>query len=177
VLEANGIDPAADLALEYKSEAAEVVPLLVQNPGSIAILQQPFVTTALERVDDLRVAMDWTREWNLVSGGDSTLITGVLIARTELLEQNPNAVHEFLSAYESSTRFTNENPAQAAVWIGELGIVAAEVAERAIPACNIVYIGGTEMKRLLSGFLAVLYEQNPQSVGGSLPADEFYWIG
>ncbi|MCL2068703.1 MAG: ABC transporter substrate-binding protein [Oscillospiraceae bacterium] len=177
VLAANGIDPVTGLSLEYKSEAAEVIPLLAQNPGSIAVLQQPFVTVALERIPDLRIAMDWTHEWELVSGGGSTLITGVLIARTELLEQNPRAVRDFLNAYQLSTRFVNENPSQAAVWIEEHGIVSAQIAEKAIPACNITYIDGGEMKRILSGFLAVLYEQDPQSVGGGLPGDDFYWLG
>ena len=31
------------------------------------------------------------------------------------------------------------------------------------------------MKEKLSGYLAVLLEQNPQSVGGQLPADDFYY--
>ena len=46
---------------------------------------------------------------------------------------------------------------------------------RPCPACNIVYIDGEEMKEKLSGYLAVLLEQNPQSVGGQLPADDFYY--
>jgi NitT/TauT family transport system substrate-binding protein len=86
-------------------------------------------------------------------------------------------VRDFLEAYRYSTQFVNANPAQAAVWIDEIGIAAAEIAEKAIPACNITYIDGEEMRRLLSGFLAVLHAQNPQSIGGELPGDEFYWVG
>ena len=32
-----------------------------------------------------------------------------------------------------------------------------------------------EMKEKLSGYLSVLFEQNPQSVGGALPDDAFYF--
>ena len=32
------------------------------------------------------------------------------------------------------------------------------------------------MQEKLSGYLNVLYEQNPTSVGGALPADDFYYI-
>ena len=65
--------------------------------------------------------------------------------------------------------------AEAAQLVGSYEIVTAEVAERAIPACNIVYIDGSEMREKLSGYLNVLFEQNPQSVGGQLPGDDFYY--
>ena len=71
--------------------------------------------------------------------------------------------------------YVNANTAEAAQLVGQYGIVTAEVAEKALPACNIVYIDGEEMKEKLSGYLAVLLEQNPQSVGGQLPADDFYY--
>ena len=33
------------------------------------------------------------------------------------------------------------------------------------------------MKTALSEYLAILFEQNPKSVGGALPADDFYYTG
>ena len=32
------------------------------------------------------------------------------------------------------------------------------------------------MKTALSGYLDVLFEQNPDSVGGALPEDDFYYM-
>lgn len=32
------------------------------------------------------------------------------------------------------------------------------------------------MKTDLSGYLQVLYDQDPSSVGGALPGDDFYYI-
>ena len=57
------------------------------------------------------------------------------------------------------------------------GIVKAAVAEKAIPDCNIVCITGDNMKTMASGYLQVLYDQNPESVGVKLPGDDFYWMG
>ena len=41
------------------------------------------------------------------------------------------------------------------------------------------HLGGREINRRmqekLSGYLSVLFEQNPQSVGGQLPGDDFYY--
>ena len=71
--------------------------------------------------------------------------------------------------------WVNENTADAAALIGEYGIVDAAVAEKALPYCNIVCITGGEMKEKLSGYLQVLLEGNPKSVGGAVPEDSFYY--
>lgn len=31
------------------------------------------------------------------------------------------------------------------------------------------------MKQALSGYLSVLFEQNPKAVGGAMPGDDFYY--
>ena len=45
----------------------------------------------------------------------------------------------------------------------------------AIPKSNLVYIDGDEMKNVLGGTLAVLFEANPASVGGKLPDDGIWY--
>ena len=49
------------------------------------------------------------------------------------------------------------------------------VTKLALPYCKIVYFEGAEMKDMLSGYLQVLFDQNPQAVGGTLPTDAFYY--
>ena len=61
--------------------------------------------------------------------------------------------------------------------VAQYDIVEAAVAEKAIPYCNIVCITGEEMKSSVQGYFQVLFDQNPQSVGGALPGDDFYYLG
>ena len=82
----------------------------------------------------------------------------------------------FLKEYAASTEYVNENAAEAAQLVGQYDIVDAAVAEKAIPYCNIVCITGEEMKTSVQGYFQVLFDQNPQSVGGSLPGDDFYYL-
>ena len=91
-------------------------------------------------------------------------------------EEHPDAVNAFLDSYKESVDYVNANVADAAALIEKYDIVTAAVAQKAIPYCNIVFIEGSEMQEKLSGYLNVLYEQNPASVGGALPADDFYYI-
>lgn len=90
-------------------------------------------------------------------------------------EEHPEAVTAFMEHYKESVNFVNENTSDAAQLIGSYDIVPAAVAEKALPACNIVYITGNEMKNKLSGYLNVLFEQNPKAVGGNVPGDDFYY--
>lgn len=178
ILSANGIDPDKDLTIEWKSEHAECLTALMADENAIAMLPQPFVTTAQMKSEGIRVALDLTEEWDKLQEGaesPSAMITGVVVARKEFVEQNPEAVAAFLDHYKASVEYVNANTEEAAQLVGQYDIVTAEVAQKALPACNITFIEGEEMKEKLSGYLAVLLEQNPQSVGGALPADDFYF--
>lgn len=171
----NGIDPDKDVAIEWKSEPAEVVALLSEGEGGIAMLPQPFVTVAQTQLEGLRIAIDLTQAWDELENG-STLITGVLAVRSDFAEQYPEQLAAFLDEYKLSTEYINSNIAEAAPLVEKYGIVKAAVAEKAIPYCNIAYLEGSEMKASMEGYLQVLFDQNPAAVGGALPADDFYYI-
>lgn len=176
LLSENGIDPDADVTIDWKSEHAECVSALATGSATIAVLPQPFVTVAQGKIDSLRVALDLTEEWAALDNG-SALLTGVVVARKEFVEANPVTVADFLEDYTASVAWVNDNTADAAQLIGEYGIVDAAVAEKALPYCNIVCITGEEMQEKLSGYLQVLYDADPASVGGALPEADFYYGG
>ena len=173
LLAENGLDPDKDVMLEWKSEPAEVVAVLGQA-GGVAMLPQPYVTVAQGALPSLRIAIDMTKEWDSLDNG-SMLITGALAIRRDFAADHPDQVAVFLDEYEASTAYVNANVAEAAVLVESFGIVKAAVAEKAIPYCNIVCLSGEEMKQAVSGYLEVLYTQNPKSVGETLPGDDFYY--
>lgn len=176
ILTQNGIDPEKDVNIVYKSESTEVAALLADGTASVAMLPQPYVTTVLNKNSDLRVALNVGDEWDKVKGEDAgSVVTGVLIVRNEVLENNKAAVDAFLAGYKDSVDYVNSNLDDAATLVGENDIVPAAIAKLAIPECNITYIDGKDMKDKISGYLKVLYAQNPQSVGGTLPDDNFYY--
>ena len=178
VLEGNGIDPEKDVTLEYKSEHSECLAAFLANEGSVAMLPQPFVTTAQMKQPNMQVVLDMNAEWDRLQEGSeapSAMMTGVVVARTEFIQNNPEVMNNFMDAYQASVAFTNENVDEAAAIIGAYDIVPEAVAKKAVPYCSIVCIEGEEMKTLLSGYLNVLFEQNPKAVGGAVPADDFYF--
>lgn len=172
LLAENGV---TDCTPEFKSEATEVAAYLAEDPSAIAVLPQPFATAAMLQNEALKSAFSLTEEWDAVSDG-SQMVTGVTVVRSEFLKEHPEAVQAFLEAHQASTEYTVSDPEGAAALIEQYGIVAkAAVALKALPFCNIVCLQGEEMKTALSGYLAVLFDQAPESVGGALPEDSFYY--
>lgn len=176
LLSQNGLTLGEDVTVEWKSEPSEIVTLMAQEENAVAMLPQPFVTVAQGKVEGLRVALDLSAEWDKL-GLDSRLITAGLLVRKAFADEHPEAVDKFLEEYAASTEYANAHPAETAVLIEKKGIVAAAVAEKALPACNLVCITGGEMKTAVSGYLQTLYDLNPEAVGGSMPADGFYRTG
>lgn len=171
-----GLDSEKDVNIEYKTEATEVAAILSNADEAIAMLPQPYVTTVMMNNDKVRIAIDIDEEWNLNNEGGSGVVTGVLVVNKDFLENNPEAIEDFLAEYKTSTEYVNENVDAAAELVEKFGLFKAAVAKKAIPYCNITFISGSQMKEKAEGYLNILFEQNPNSVGGAMPAEDFYYI-
>ena len=176
ILAQNGLDPDADVTIEFYSEAAEVTAQMALAEDAIAVLPQPYVTSASMQDDTLRVALDLTAEWEKVC--DTQLITGVTVVRTAYAQEHPDVVAAFLEDYAASVEAANTDLDGTAALCEAQGVVAkAAIAKAALPACNIVLVTGEEMKADVAGYAQVLYDADPAAVGGALPDDGFYYLG
>ena len=176
ILQQNGIDPDKDVTIEFYSEATEVTAQMAVAEDAIAVLPQPYVTSASMQDDTLRVALDLTEEWDKIC--DTQLITGVTVVRTEYAQEHPDVVAAFLKDYTASVDAANNDLDGTAALCEEQGVVAkAAIAKAALPNCNIVCVTGDEMQADVAGYLQVLYDADPASVGGAMPDDAFYWMG
>lgn len=182
LLQAAGV--ADSVTLEFRSEPSEVVAMIQQNPAAVGIVPQPFATAALAQDDSLASVFDLTALWDdaFADAADGReagrLITGVTVARAEVVEQQPAAIARFLAAHSASAAEAADDPGAVAPEVVELGIMGnAALAEKAIPLCNIVCLTGDDMKSALSGYLERLYELAPEALGGALPGDDFYYLG
>lgn len=174
LLDAAGI--ADQVTLEFKSEATEVVSALAADPTAVGILPEPYKTAALAKNDALSSPINLTDVWDEYAQDGSRLLTGVTVVRREFAEEHPEAVEEFLEQQRESVEAVSGDPTTYAQSVVDHGIIdSAAVAERAIPGCSLTCLTGDEMKSALSGYLGVLAQADASSVGGKLPADDFYY--
>ncbi|MCL2399407.1 MAG: ABC transporter substrate-binding protein [Defluviitaleaceae bacterium] len=176
VLIQNGLIPEEDVFVEFRAEQTEIAALLETGQAEVALLPEPFVSTALARIDNLRLALDLTEEWNQVQP-DYGLIMSVVIARKEFLENNLEAVAIFMEEYAESIEFMTTSTSEGAQLAVDFGLIpGVDIAESALPRTHIVFLTGEEMKQNLIGFYNVLYNAEPASIGGELPEESFFFL-
>ena len=176
VLSKNGLAPGEDVMVEFRAEHSEIAALLETGQAEIALLPEPFVSTVLARMDDLRLALDLTEEWNRVQP-EYGLIMSVVIARREFLENNPGAVATLMEEYASSIEFMTTHISEGAQLAVDIGLIPnTSIAESALPRTHIVFLTGEEMRQNLIGFYNVLYDAQPATIGGELPEEGFFYI-
>lgn len=178
VVEAAGLNLYEDVQVEWLTNHAEVNAKLLSQEGTIAMIPEPFVSTALAAgKDGVAEVFDMNTLWKDATGQE--LPMGVLVATKAFVEEKGDDLKVLLNDLQSSVDFVNGSPAEAAQLIVEKGFIGkAEIAEAAIPNCHIVLYAGdkaSEGAKILKTFNRTMFEMNPQAVGGKLPADDLYY--
>lgn len=178
VLKENGIDPATDVTIKFVKENEELAALMANGTATVAMVPQPVATTITNKNKDVRIALSMNDAWEAVAGEENKLMMGCVVVRTEFLNENPEAVATFLSEYEDSIKKANADAKGTGRLCALHGIVGvAAVAQKAIPYCGLTFVSGETMKTQINKYYSVLFEANPQSIGGSMPDDGFYHLG
>ena len=174
--EKNGLVIGQDVMVDYTyGSPDELATAITSGLVSLAVLPEPKVTAIKSQNAAVRSALDFTAEWNKV--GDGELVQGCIVVQKSFAEAHPAELAQFLKDYEASINFVNNNIDEAATMIEAAGIIPkAPLAKKALPACNICFMVGEEMKTSLNSFFKVLFDMAPTSIGGALPDDGIYYL-
>ena len=165
----------ADVQLEFM-ESDALVAGMASGEYDLCMLPVPAVTSVELQNADVRTALDLTAEWNAL-GVEGVLTQGCIVVRSAFAEEHPEAVAAFLTEYAASIDSVISDPAHAGELCETYGIVAkAPVATKAIPDCNLCCVYGAELRPAIEPYYQVLFDANPQSIGGELPDDKFYFV-
>ena len=177
LLQANGLEIGRDVEVVF-ADASEISAKLLAGEIECAMLPVPAATAAIAKGEGkVRQAVDMTEAWDALRNGSQLIMTAV-VARTEFAEAHPDRVEAFLTDYEASIDFVNNNVDAAAELIAGLGLIpSVGIAKQAIPQCHLAFIAGADMVASISDYYAVLYDIDPAAVGGALPDNGIYWKG
>ena len=174
LLTKSDVDPS-EVNIEWLTPQ-EITAKMTTEDAGICMLPVPAATAVLVKDAGVREAISLSEAWEDIEG--SPLPMGCVVARTAFVKENPDAVASFLSEYEQSISFIADeaNRAEASEMVASYGITPnAAIAAKAIPQCNLTLITGEEMKDTLESYYRILFKNNPDSIGGSMPYDDFYY--
>lgn len=173
ILKENGLD---DVTVEYMGAHADLANAVAAGDVTLALLPEPFVSSVLAQNPDVTVKIDINEEWQKIFGEDAGMPMGVTVV-SSAFAQDAASMNQLIADYTASVDFVLTDADNAAKAIVEKQIVGAEpVAKAAIPRCGISFITGEECKAILDDYFQMMFESNPESVGGAVPDSDIYYM-
>lgn len=175
LLTANNVKPDEDVTLKYFSGASELATSFISGQGNYALIPEPLLTKVLMKRTDAKVVLDMQKEWATATGLESYPQASIIVSE-DLINNHPQVVESFLTAYEEGIVWANENPLEAGKYYENLGIgLNAQLIDKAMPGCNIRFISAKDAKESIDAYMNVLFEFNPKLLGGKLPDEGLYF--
>lgn len=173
ILTQNGIDPEKDVTIEYK-EQDELINFALSGNAKFCFIPEPYATRVVMENEEMNRFINLVAQWEKAAG--TKPVQGVVVARTEYIEQNPEYIEQFLSQNEVSLNFLNVDGTQGPSFLLNNNYFSTlEIAQACIPACNLVFMKGEDMKPEIKGVFDVFYGVDPASVGGAIPDDSIFY--
>lgn len=173
ILKENGLD---DVTVEYMGAHADLANAVAAGDVKLALLPEPFVSAVLAQNPDVKVKLDINKEWQKIFGDDAGMPMGVTVV-SDAFAQDTASMNQLIADYTASVNYVVSSPDSAAKDIVAKQIVGAEpVAKAAIPRCGLSFITGESCKAILADYFQMMFESNPESVGGAVPDDAIYYM-
>ncbi|SCY75794.1 ABC transporter substrate-binding protein [Alkaliphilus peptidifermentans] len=176
ILSSNGIDPDNDVTLTYMADATELASTFVAGKSAISVIPEPVLSNVMMKKEDTVILLDIQEEWSKLNKGDLSYPQASLIIKNEIIEKNPEFVEMFLQEYGNSINWLSTNAEKAGEYNEELqtGLSKAAVVN-GLQRSNIQYRSTNGAREAIEQYLKVLLEYSPESIGGKLPDEGFYF--
>jgi len=173
VKEGTGADA---VELDFSIETSKLAAELLSGRVQYAVVPEPFATVASIKDASVIRAIDFQVEYAKINGKDTVYPLTLIVVRKSFAAEHPDTVRAFLDAYKKSTDWTIANPQKSGALVQKYTLgLAAPVVAKAVPACNFVCIDAQTGRAAIEKLLNIFLQFAPESVGGSLPADSFYF--
>lgn len=178
ILLAHGLNPERDLKLDYALAISEISLSLIAGRISLALLPEPFATMALSGNSSLKAVGDIQEEWARANGaasGSSYPMT-VLVVDAAFAKAQPEAMRVILAEVKASIEWIKANPAEAGALVEKHNLgLRAQAVRASIPRSSHTFVPAVEARPSLESLFRAFLEFAPQSIGGALPKDSFYY--
>lgn len=148
------------------TSAGEVLQALLLGKAETAVLSEPFLSAALRRDSSLQIAANLNRPHGTLPGFPQTAI----VCNSAALAYRPTLD----SLLRQSCIFANTHPEEAIRRLEMAGVFAPGIlTPESVHRCGIHYRTAQEAATVISSFLELVWQTEPQAIGGKLPDSTF----
>lgn len=174
-LKQHGLKIGDNIEVVY-STYPEISQLMKMGKIKYAVDGEPFAASNKENIKDYRIILNYADEWKKTEGDQYSLPAYGIVANNDFLAENKELVEAFNTEYEKALRWTLDNPHEAGALAEKHLNVDGKLIEKAMPGFNYFYKTAMDAKRDIEKYCIVLSSLKPESIGGKIPDNNFYYV-
>ena len=168
---------AGKVAIKFHAEGTTIIGGLKQGNIHFAVLGEPAVSTAIQKVGgNLAIVCDLQEKWKTAANTEASYPQTALVAKKSLIESDPYLIKLIAQYTVDCAKALNED---AAPYIAELKAREATVPDTfgaaGVARTNIKPAFGSTAKADVEAYFNILKNFNAPLIGGKLPDDGFYY--
>jgi NitT/TauT family transport system substrate-binding protein len=175
LLDAADLEGQVDLVFCNSSEDA--IAAVDLDEQAACLLEEPYASYVRSTRKSLRVVVDVADVWKGLVDVCGVPLTGVIVARTGLIEEHPEDVAAFLRDLEVARQIVEEPEALAQLLLENDMVEDADVGSRVEDRIDLSLVYGADLKERLAPYYHQLLALNPELVAEAEPTDDFYYAG
>jgi NitT/TauT family transport system substrate-binding protein len=179
ICKGQGLDPETYLQIQYTPSPLDVIMNMVGGKAKYAMMIEPSASLLImkgkEKGLEFARVIDIQKEWNLSTGLNSRIPNSGVAVLPKMMQQT-DIVSAFSKAYDEAVAWTIANPVEAGVLAAEFieGVNAAAFTE-SLKYTTFESVNSENVKNEIEKMFSLFYKLSPQSIGGKLPDDDFYF--
>ena len=168
---------AGKVAIKFHAEGTTIIGGLKQGNIHFAVLGEPAVSTAIQKVGgNLAIVCDLQEKWKTAANTEASYPQTALVAKKSLIESDPYLIKLIAQYTVDCAKALNED---AAPYIAELKAREATVPDtfgaEGVARTNIKPAFGSTAKADVEAYFNILKNFKAPLIGGKLPDDGFYY--
>ena len=168
---------AGKVAIKFHAEGTTIIGGLKQGNIHFAVLGEPAVSTAIQKVGgNLAIVCDLQEKWKTAANTEASYPQTALVAKKSLIESDPYLIKLIAQYTVDCAKALNED---AAPYIAELKAREATVPDTfgaaGVARTNIKPAFGSTAKADVEAYFNILKNFKAPLIGGKLPDDGFYY--
>lgn len=167
LLKSSDLSPE-DLNIIYLDSPTEAGPIIKQNKDAFLLLPQPFASALMQKVEGLMIAKDIGDFW--AEKNLPEIVTSVIVCTEDKYAEKTDKIEKFIEGYQASIKNISKETNLYAEIIGKMDIVPKKIADDALWVIEFSAYRDQELKDLLDNFFQMILEENPDLIGGKIPA-------
>ncbi len=175
-LKEHDLKVGTDVDIVY-STYPDISQLYKMDSIQYAVDGEPFASANKESLETYHTVLNFVEEWKNTEGEEYDLPAFGTVVSQAFLSENTSIINEFNKKYEEAVQWTIEHPEEAGALAEKHLNINGELIEKAIPNYNFMFKAAIDAKNDVDKYCEVLYSFKPESIGGKIPDEAFYYEG